>query len=76
VRKSVPLRPLQASKHRHPHAAPRSIDRSQEGATLLTGTNWQYTKVPQAEFNKLQPSDLSDVTTAFTLSLGSNDTLL
>lgn len=36
-----------------------------ERATILTGTTWLYTKVPQVEFNKLQPSELNEVTTAF-----------
>jgi type III restriction enzyme len=36
-----------------------------ESATLLTSITWRYTKVPQAEFNKLQPSDLSEVAIAF-----------
>jgi type III restriction enzyme len=36
-----------------------------ENATLLTGTVWQYVKVPQAEWNKLQPSDLADVQLTF-----------
>jgi len=33
--------------------------------SLLTGTTWIYTKVPQAEFNKLQPSELYEIATAF-----------
>lgn len=32
-----------------------------ENATLLTGTEWRYLKVPQAEFNKLQPVDYTDL---------------
>jgi type III restriction enzyme len=36
-----------------------------ESATLLTGTPWRYVKVPQAEFAKLQPSELSEVRLAF-----------
>jgi type III restriction enzyme len=36
-----------------------------ENATLLTGTTWQYFKVPQAEFGKLQPTVLSDAVLAF-----------
>ena len=30
-------------------------------ATDLTGTSWQYIKVPQRDFNRLQPSDFSDL---------------
>ncbi len=33
-----------------------------ENATALTGTAWQYLKVPQAEFQKLQPSEFADIT--------------
>ena len=29
--------------------------------TELTGTKWQYVKVPQRDFNRLQPSDFSDL---------------
>jgi type III restriction enzyme len=36
-----------------------------ENATLLTGTPWQYVKVPQVEFGKLQATELSDVSLAF-----------
>ena len=36
-----------------------------ESATLLTGTPWHYVKVPQAEFTKLQPSELNEVRLAF-----------
>jgi type III restriction enzyme len=32
-----------------------------ENATLLTGTAWQYLKVPQKEFEKLRPDDFSDL---------------
>jgi type III restriction enzyme len=32
-----------------------------ENATLLTGTQWQYLKVPQKDFEGLQPSDFADV---------------
>ncbi len=32
-----------------------------ENATRLTGTRWQYVKVPQKEFENLQPSDFADV---------------
>jgi type III restriction enzyme len=31
-----------------------------ENATLLTGTSWDYLKVPQTAFNRLQPTDFSD----------------
>jgi type III restriction enzyme len=36
-----------------------------ENATLLSDTGWRYIKVPQAEFSKLQPADLSEVALAF-----------
>ncbi|MDQ2807770.1 MAG: DEAD/DEAH box helicase family protein [Chloroflexota bacterium] len=32
-----------------------------ENATALTGTPWRYLKVPQKEFQKLQPGDFSDL---------------
>jgi|SRR5579871_3920649 len=32
-----------------------------ENATLLTGTPWQYLKIPQAEFDKLQPTEYADL---------------
>ncbi len=32
-----------------------------ENATMLTGTPWRYLKVPQKEFEKLQPSDFADL---------------
>ena len=32
-----------------------------ENATLLTGTEWQYRKVPQKEFEKLQAEDFEDL---------------
>lgn len=32
-----------------------------ENATMLTDTTWQYLKVPQGEFAKLQPTEFSDV---------------
>jgi type III restriction enzyme len=32
-----------------------------ENASLLTGVEWRYVKVAQAEYKKLQPSDFSDV---------------
>jgi len=28
---------------------------------LLTGATWSYLKVPQREFEKLQPSDFADL---------------
>ena len=31
-----------------------------ENATRLTGTQWQYVKVPQGEFEKLQPAEFAD----------------
>ncbi len=39
-----------------------------ESATLLTDTPWHYIKVPQTEFNKLQPSELDEVRLAFSAS--------
>ena len=36
-----------------------------ENATLLTGVTWVYVKVPQTEFGKLQPRELSDAVLAF-----------
>ena len=36
-----------------------------ENATLLTGTQWVYAKVPQVEFAKLAPRRLEDVVVAF-----------
>lgn len=36
-----------------------------ENATLLTGTAWRYMKVPQAEFGRLQASELSDLVLVF-----------
>lgn len=36
-----------------------------ENATLLTEIAWHYVKVPQTEFGKLQPADLSEVVLAF-----------
>jgi type III restriction enzyme len=36
-----------------------------DSATLLAGTPWRYIKVPQAEFNKLQPTELSETELAF-----------
>lgn len=32
-----------------------------ENATLLTGTSWSYLKVPQKEFESLQPADFADL---------------
>jgi type III restriction enzyme len=32
-----------------------------ESATRLTGTQWQYVKVPQTEYEKLQPDEFADV---------------
>ena len=32
-----------------------------ENATRLTGTPWQYVKVPQKEYEQLQPTELADV---------------
>jgi len=32
-----------------------------ENATALTGTTWRYLKVPQRDFAKLQPADISDL---------------
>ncbi len=32
-----------------------------ENATRLTGTQWQYVKVPQKEFESLQPTEFADV---------------
>jgi len=32
-----------------------------ENATMLTGTQWTYIKIPQKEFNALQPTRLSDL---------------
>jgi type III restriction enzyme len=36
-----------------------------KNATLLTGTEWTYLKVPQSDWNQLQPNDLGDVAYAF-----------
>jgi len=36
-----------------------------ENATMLTNTTWEYIKVPQLEFEKLQPSELSEVALTF-----------
>ena len=32
-----------------------------ENATLLTGTLWQYIKVPQADFERLQPDTCAEL---------------
>jgi type III restriction enzyme len=32
-----------------------------ENATRLTGTSWEYIKVPQREYEKLQPTELADL---------------
>ena len=32
-----------------------------ENATLLTGVEWEYLKVQQTEFNKLQPDEFADL---------------
>ena len=32
-----------------------------ENATLLTGTSWSYLKVPQKEYETLQPTEFSDL---------------
>ena len=32
---------------------------------VLTGVPWQYVKVPQLEWNKLQPSDFAEVELTF-----------
>jgi len=32
-----------------------------ENASLLTGKTWRYLKVPQKEFEKLQPESLAEV---------------
>lgn len=32
-----------------------------ENATRLTGTNWQYVKVPQKEYEKLEPNEFGDL---------------
>jgi len=37
-----------------------------ESATLLTDTPWSYLKVPQIEWNMLEPVTLDDVRIAFT----------
>ena len=36
-----------------------------DSATLLTGVGWRYVKVPQMEWNKLQPADLNEVVMVF-----------
>jgi hypothetical protein len=32
-----------------------------QNAPLLTGVSWQFVKVPQKEFEKLQPTDFADL---------------
>jgi len=32
-----------------------------ENATVLTGTSWSYLKVPQVEFNRLEPGEFADL---------------
>lgn len=32
-----------------------------EHATMLTGESWHYVKVPQKEYEKLQPVEFSDL---------------
>lgn len=41
-----------------------------ENATLLTGTVWQYIKVPQADFEKLQPDTCAELEVLSPQSLG------
>lgn len=36
-----------------------------ENASLLTGTAWRYVKVPQSDFGRLQPAELSDLDLIF-----------
>jgi type III restriction enzyme len=36
-----------------------------ENATMLTGTLWRYLKVPQSDFNQLQPGDFEDIIAGF-----------
>ena len=36
-----------------------------ENATMLTGVDWRYLKVPQVGFNDLQPEDFQDVASSF-----------
>jgi len=36
-----------------------------ENATVLTGTSWNYVKVPQPEFSKLQPRNFAELAIAF-----------
>jgi type III restriction enzyme len=36
-----------------------------DNATLLTGIAWRYVKIPQPEYQKLQPSDFNDLAVAF-----------
>ncbi len=34
-----------------------------ENATMLTDTRWEYVKVPQTQFGKLQPEDFGELLT-------------
>src|SRR5205814_766937 len=36
-----------------------------ENATLLTDVAWEYVKVPQVEWKKLQPADFAEIRLAF-----------
>jgi len=38
-------------------------------ATLLTGTEWRYLKVPQQEFEKFQPTEFADLAVLVALPL-------
>ena len=39
----------------------RAAENWTENASQLIGVTWRYLKVPQLEFNKLQPTDFSDL---------------
>ena len=39
----------------------RAAENWAENATRLTGQPWGYVKVPQAEFNELQPTEFADL---------------
>ena len=39
----------------------RAADQWCENATALTGTAWRYRKVPQSNFQALQPSSIADL---------------
>ena len=41
-----------------------------ENATLLTGTAWEYIKVPQKEFEKLEPTHFSDLSVFVNVNRG------